>query len=602
MRVALKIVALSLGFMPAILAAATHPATEESVPTTLPTTEPATQPTSQPPTTQAVEELKSEAAIKKKLAEETTREADSELQKIREKKKRVEREAERTLFSPDAQAKIEQLNLVNLDEAFEQERKTLAELQDNYADELLREAEKHESREARQKEASITYETLNKLTPHERNQKADELEQRAGQHDKQADDLQTKVETQKTHVAAYQKVQTKLAEQIGQLESQPPSKQRDDLLSKLRPLLGQNQQLIVNQRLLAYSIIEQARAEHDIANEYRREAEALRAANRLFWVKHAYILNVARILLVTIGITFLITLLTWLAGQLSATVARRFKRETAEPTVKRVRTLIYFARSIAKLLVWIFALVTILAEFGISPGQSAGALGVIGLVLAGMFQQLVVDFVKGIDIAIGGHYFVGDFIQVGDKAGHVLDIRVKYTVLRTPSGQVLNVPNSECIPSRRFIAGYVDNYVDFPLANEADLERAKQVLASVGRMLNERVEAVKQEPEFIKMFHHDSAVFIRMRARVLPTCDWVITDHYIPMVKRQFQADNIVLANEPTFFFINNVATFRQLFSRQLSEQDIARVAAEETQPTTARPDRPDPNATSSEQETEGEK
>jgi len=48
--------------------------------------------------------------------------------------------------------------------------------------------------------------------------------------------------------------------------------------------------------------------------------------------------------------------------------------------------------------------------------------------------------------------------------------------------------------------------------------------------------------------------------------------------------------------FPNNIATFRQLFSRQLSEQDIARVAAEEAQPLTARPD---PDATTPQQETE---
>jgi len=42
---------------------------------------------------------------------------------------------------------------------------------------------------------------------------------------------------------------------------------------------------------------------------------------------------------------------------------------------------------------------------------------------------------------------------------------------------------------------------------------------------------------------------------------------------------------------MNKVATFRRLFSRQLSESDIARVAEEEAQPTALRPDLPDPDA-----------
>jgi len=33
--------------------------------------------------------------------------------------------------------------------------------------------------------------------------------------------------------------------------------------------------------------------------------------------------------------------------------------------------------------------------FGIAPATSAGAIGLIGLIMAGMFQQIVIDFVKG---------------------------------------------------------------------------------------------------------------------------------------------------------------------------------------------------------------
>ena len=178
---------------------------------------------------------------------------------------------------------------------------------------------------------------------------------------------------------------------------------------------------------------------------------------------------------------------------LASRIARRREPGRLASGPKRVRTLVYFPRSIAKLLLWVFAIVTILAEFGISPGQSAGARGVIGLVLAGMFQQLVVDFVKGIDIATGGHYFVGDFVEVGGKCGHVLDITAKYTILRAPSGQILHLPNSQCIPSRRFPAGYVDNDVDMPVPADADVQKARLALDDVGRLLNERIEAVREQ-------------------------------------------------------------------------------------------------------------
>jgi hypothetical protein len=76
-------------------------------------------------------------------------------------------------------------------------------------------------------------------------------------------------------------------------------------------------------------------------------------------------------------------------------------------------------------------------------------------------------------VALGGHYFVGDFIEAGGHAGHVLNFTVRYTMLRTPSGQFITVPNSRCVPPKRFLSGYVDNYVDVPLAARSDLPRAQ---------------------------------------------------------------------------------------------------------------------------------
>jgi small-conductance mechanosensitive channel len=304
-------------------------------------------------------------------------------------------------------------------------------------------------------------------------------------------------------------------------------------------------------------------------------------------------LRIGRILLVAIGVHFGLNLLAWLVSSGIAIAARRLHRGYATPTIKRAQTLIQFARSIAKLLLWIIVTVTVLAEFGIQPGQSAGALGVIGLVLAGMFQQLVVDFVKGIDIAIGGHYFVGDFIQAGGMSGHVLDFTVKYTVLRTPSGQVVTLPNSQCVPSRRFPSGYVDNYVDIPFSADADEESARRELEKIGHLLNARIEAIKREPELVEAFHDDGRLILRVRVRVLPTCDWVITSHYIPTVKQRFEAMEIPLAGELVCFFVNDVPTFRRLFSRQMTDRDIAETLAAESRPTIEREelrDTPDGN------------
>lgn len=281
----------------------------------------------------------------------------------------------------------------------------------------------------------------------------------------------------------------------------------------------------------------------------------------------------------------------WLVSLSAASIIRKIRPDRALPTIKRVQTLIQFARSIVKLLIWLSATVTILNAFGISPGQSAGALGVIGLVLAGMFQQIVIDFVKGIDIAIGGHYFVGDFVQFNSASGHVLDFQAKYTTLRTLSGQVVTLPNSECIPSRRFPAGYVDNYVEIPLSANADVDVARGLIDQVAHQLNARVEAVKQIPQITDMLDVNGRKVIRVQVRVLPTCDWVITDHFIPMLKQQLESASLSLAAEPTFFYMNDVETFRRLFNRQMTDDEIAATAATELTPTIEHKDQVNANS-----------
>jgi len=161
-------------------------------------------------------------------------------------------------------------------------------------------------------------------------------------------------------------------------------------------------------------------------------------------------------------------------------------------------------------------------------------------------------------------------------------------VLRTPSGQVITLPNSQCVPSRRFPAGFVDNYIDVPLAPGVDVMRARQELDEVARVLNARIEAIKREPEIVEAFRDGDSTILRVRLRVLPTCDWVVTQHYVPAVKRALAAAGIGLVGEPEVMFINDMPTFRRLFSRQMTDSEMENTLKAESVPTIARSDAAD--------------
>lgn len=72
----------------------------------------------------------------------------------------------------------------------------------------------------------------------------------------------------------------------------------------------------------------------------------------------------------------------------------------------------------------------------------AGALGV-GLGLG--LQNITKNFVSGTSLLVERKIRVGDFVEFGDRAGHVVEIALRATVIRTLDGANVVVPNSELV-------------------------------------------------------------------------------------------------------------------------------------------------------------
>lgn len=346
--------------------------------------------------------------------------------------------------------------------------------------------------------------------------------------------------------------------------------------------------VVLTRENIVYAKMRQATLAGRLADLYVQCADVLVPPIPSFWDRHRKIIHAIEILAGMIAASYAVRVLIWLIRRaLSALNALTNRRLS----VKRIGTLLSFAGSILKLFVWVFGIMLILDAFGIEPSKSSGPIALVGLIMAGMFQQIVVDFVKGLDIIVGRHYSVGDFVEVDGKHGHVVDFNLKYTRIRSLSGQEFNIPNSRCVPSRRFPDGFVSNYVDITLKSSADEDRAKIAIGAVCTDLNQRIEPVRNEPVMAQCFRgpHDS-VTLRYHVRVLPGCDWVVRDHFIPAVKEAMVKEGVELAGEPTFSFINRIATFRKLFSRRLSEDEIVReVEQSQSDPVADEDDAPQP-------------
>jgi small-conductance mechanosensitive channel len=107
----------------------------------------------------------------------------------------------------------------------------------------------------------------------------------------------------------------------------------------------------------------------------------------------------------------------------------------------------------------------------------AGA-GVIGLALGFAFQDIASNFISGVILSIRHPFGIGDIIETNDFYGTVEKMNLRNTIIRTPRGQVVYIPNKSVFDSplqnytssgeRRIDLSCGVSYGD-------DLEKAKEI-------------------------------------------------------------------------------------------------------------------------------
>jgi len=158
----------------------------------------------------------------------------------------------------------------------------------------------------------------------------------------------------------------------------------------------------------------------------------------------------------------------------------RHVEEKAKSGKAHQASVIKLTSSVARVTLWIIAVIFILSNLGFNISSLIAGLGIGGIALALALQNVLGDIFSSISIYLDKPFEVGDFIIVGDDMGVVKKIGIKSTRLETLHGQELIVSNKELTTIR------INNYKKM---------KKRRIVFSIGVVYETKTEKLEKIPK-----------------------------------------------------------------------------------------------------------
>ncbi|MCT1515985.1 MULTISPECIES: mechanosensitive ion channel family protein [Dietzia] len=219
---------------------------------------------------------------------------------------------------------------------------------------------------------------------------------------------------------------------------------------------------------------------------------------------------------------------------------------------KHLHSLIQVISYVAVGVLYILFGIQILLRFGVNLVALVAPATVLGAALGFGAQKIVQDFLAGFFVLAEHQYGYGDIVELttatGVTAGTVEDVTLRITRLRTLDGEAVIVPNGQIVTAINQSQDWARAIIDVPVPNNADMDKANEVLAQVCREItdDDRVgQYVLDEPTVmgVQSIRLEQTV-IRLLARTKPGMQWEVGRRMRAVILRRFRAEGIVLEPE----------------------------------------------------------
>ena len=142
--------------------------------------------------------------------------------------------------------------------------------------------------------------------------------------------------------------------------------------------------------------------------------------------------------------------------------------------------------NLTRMMIWAIGLTFMLGALGVQIGPLVASLGVVGIAVSLGLQDTLANFFSGLQITMSRQIQPGDYIRLATaEEGTVTDVTWRNTTMRSPSNDLVIVPNS--VIGRALITNFTANdeahtyAFPFTVAFGSDLDAVKAIAEKVAR-------------------------------------------------------------------------------------------------------------------------
>ncbi|MBF2055764.1 MAG: mechanosensitive ion channel family protein [Cyanobacterium sp. T60_A2020_053] len=214
---------------------------------------------------------------------------------------------------------------------------------------------------------------------------------------------------------------------------------------------------------------------------------------------------------------------------------------------------------LTKVIIFTIGFLIIIQSIGVKITALITAFGVGSLSIGLAFQNTLSNLISGVNIILAGKIRVGDYIatKIGEE-GYVVDVELRYTVVKDIYDNITVIPNSQIIDSS-FKNYSLENSsmllpIQIGISYDSDLDKVEKITLNVAKKILETVKGGYKEYEpFLRYEKLDQfAIKFTVYLKIHEYFDrLIITHEFLKELYRVYQQENIKIAYPITNNFID---------------------------------------------------